>query len=223
MQYRYARIYRGRIRAVITDLAGTTVDFGSCAPAGAFAELFARQGVTVTPEQARGPMGLHKRDHIAALATLPGVSAQWEQQHGSPCGEEDIDAIYEAFIPLQVACLPKFADLIPGVLDTVKALREQDIAVAATTGYNREMLTTVLDGARSQGFEPDAAVCAEDVPAGRPAPWMNHRAMEALGVFPREGVIAIGDTLPDIEAGLNAGVWTVGVTATGNKIGRAHV
>jgi phosphonoacetaldehyde hydrolase len=29
----------------------------------------------------------------------------------------------------------------------------------------------------------------------------------------------VGDTIADIEAGLNAGVWTVGVTKTGNLMG----
>ena len=219
MKYRYARIYRGRIRAVVTDLAGTTVDFGSCAPAGAFVELLAQNGVTVTPEQARGPMGLHKRDHIRALAALPEVASQWEAKHGASCGESDIDTMYEAFIPLQVACLPGFADLIPGVLEAVGRLREMDVCIAATTGYNRKMLETVLAGARKQDFVPEAAVCAEDVQGGRPAPWMIYRAMEVLGVYPRESVVSIGDTIPDVESALNAGVWSVGVTATGNMLG----
>lgn len=219
MRYRYARIYRGQVRAVITDLAGTTVDFGSCAPAGVFVEVFAKAGVTVTPAQARGPMGLQKRDHIARLAALPEVAAQWESAHGKPCGEDDIDALYADFIPMQVDCLAKHNDIIPGVIEATAALREMGVRVAATTGYNRQMLETVLEGAEAGGFVPDAAVCAEDVAAGRPAPWMNFRAMELLGVYPPQSVVAIGDTIPDIEAGLNAGVWTVGVTATGNMLG----
>jgi len=214
-----ARSYRGPVRAVVTDLAGTVIDFGSCAPAGAFVELFARSRVTVTPAQARGPMGLHKRDHIATLAALPEVAAQWEAAHGAPCGEADIDALYATFIPLQVACLADHGDLIPGVVEAVAALREKDIRIAATTGYNREMLETVLACAEKQGFVPDAAVCAEDVAGGRPAPWMNFRAMEQLGVFPPASVVAIGDTIPDIASAVNAGVWAVGVTETGNMLG----
>ena len=58
----------GGIRLVVADLAGTTIDFGSSAPAGVFVALFARHGVTVTDAEARGPMGTAKRDHIAALA-----------------------------------------------------------------------------------------------------------------------------------------------------------
>ena len=40
-----------------------------------------------------------------------------------------------------------------------------------------------------------------------------------LGVYPPEAVVKIGDTLPDIDEGLNAGAWAVGVTLTGNEIG----
>ena len=46
-----------QIRLVAFDLAGTTIDFGSRAPAGVFVELFARHGVTVSEAEVRGPMG----------------------------------------------------------------------------------------------------------------------------------------------------------------------
>jgi|TARA_B100000809_G_scaffold238454_1_gene259236 phosphonoacetaldehyde hydrolase len=34
-----------------------------------------------------------------------------------------------------------------------------------------------------------------------------------------ESIVKIGDTLPDIEEGLNAGMWTIGLAKTGNEIG----
>ena len=64
-----------KIAAVILDWAGTAVDHGSLAPVGVFVELFAREGVAVTLEQARGPMGVHKREHIRQVARLPEVTA----------------------------------------------------------------------------------------------------------------------------------------------------
>jgi len=65
------------------------------------------------------------------------------------------------------------------------------------------MLEIVLAGGAKQGFKPDFGCCAEDVPQGRPAPWMIFRSMEALGVFPPAAVLNIGDTLPDVESGHN--------------------
>ena len=182
-------------------------------------ELFARQGVKINQAQARGPMGLHKRDHIAALIGLPEVATQWEEIHGAPSTDQDVDRMYAEFIPLQAEALSNHGDVIPGVVETVESLRSRGVLVGATTGYNREMLNVVLKCSAKNGFVPDAAVCAEDVAAGRPAPWMLFRAMEELCVFPANAVVAVGDTIPDIAAGLNAGVWTVGVLKTGNMLG----
>lgn len=207
------------IRLVVADLAGTTIDFGSTAPAGVFVEVFARHGVTVTTAEARGPMGTAKRDHIAALAALPRVATAWETAHARPFAEADLDRLYAEFIPLQLESLPKYDDLIPGTLEAVAALRARSIAVAVSTGYDAAMTAVVLEAARRQGFVPDAAVCAAEVAAGRPAPWMIFRAMEKTGVWPPAAVVAVGDTLADIEAARHAGVWAVGVTATGNMLG----
>ena len=40
-----------------------------------------------------------------------------------------------------------------------------------------------------------------------------------LQVEPLESIVKIGDTPVDIEEGLRAGVWTIGVARTGNMIG----
>lgn len=212
-------VYNGPIRLVVTDLAGTAVDYGSCAPAGAFAELFECHGVPITSAEARAPMGLQKRDHIVALTETPRIAEAWMAKHGSAPDESLIDNMYQEFVSIQVECLPNFDNVIPGVLETIEAFHARDILVAATTGYNREMLEVVLAGAAKHGFQPDFSCCAEDVPQGRPAPWMIYRSMEALGVFPAAAVVNLGDTLPDVESGYNARTWNVGVTRTGNMLG----
>jgi phosphonoacetaldehyde hydrolase len=215
----YTRRYRGPVKAVVFDLAGTIIDFGSCAPAGAFVELFRRNNVHITLSQAREPMGLHKKDHIRTLLSMSDISEKWLEAHGKAWSEADVEAKYREFIPIQIECLADYGHLIPGTLETEKALRSMGIKIGVTTGYNEEMMKIVLNCAKGQGFSPDAAVCASRVSKGRPAPWMIFRIMEHLNIFPPEAVINIGDTLPDIEAGLNAGVWTIGVVKTGNMIG----
>ena len=77
----------------------------------------------------------------------------------------------------------------------------------------------MAEAARKQGFVPDHCVYTDEVPAGRPAPWMIFRNMEATGVMPPAAVVKVGDTVPDIEEGRNAGCWTIGVTETGSEIG----
>jgi phosphonoacetaldehyde hydrolase len=76
-----------------------------------------------------------------------------------------------------------------------------------------------LNEAARRGYVPDATVCATDVPAGRPEPWMCLRNAEKLGVYPMEACVKIGDTIPDIEEGLNAGMWTIGLAKSGNELG----
>jgi phosphonoacetaldehyde hydrolase len=213
------RTYRGRLKAVILDLAGTVVDYGSCAPALAFVELFARHQIKVTAAQARTPMGLHKKDHIRAMASLPEISEQLEKVLDRAWTEEDIETLYQEFIPLQLEILPRYSELIPGTLETLEFFRDQGMKIGVTTGYNREMLARVLQEAAKQGLRPDAAVCAGDVAGGRPAPWMIYRSLEMLGVYPPDAVVKVGDTIPDVEDGLNAGAWSIGVTKTGNMLG----
>ncbi len=207
------------IQAVIFDWAGTAVDYGCCAPAGVFVEVFARRGVDVTMAEAREPMGLHKRDHIAAVCRMPRVANAWADANGAAPTEADIDALYAEATPLQIECLPRYADPIEGVLDTVDVLRERGIRIGSTTGYNREMLNVLEAEAARRGYRPDAAVSAAEVPKGRPAPFMCWEAARQVEAWPARACVKVGDTVPDIDAGLNAGMWTIGVAMTGNEVG----
>ncbi len=91
--------------------------------------------------------------------------------------------------------------------------------IGSTTGYTREMMDLLQSEAKKRGYEPDSTVCATDVPAGRPEPWMCLMNAQHLGVYPMESIVKIGDTLPDIGEGLNAGMWTIGLAKTGNELG----
>jgi phosphonoacetaldehyde hydrolase len=206
-------------RLVIFDWAGTAVDHGSRAPLIAFVRVFAAQGVEITPEEARGPMGLSKKDHLRALLQLPAVAERWRERHGRDATEDDVDELYRRFMPAQLEVIEEFAGVVPGLLDCVGVLRSRGVAIGATTGYFGEAAEHVYRCAAEQGYRPDHCVCAEEVPAGRPAPWMVFRAMEALGVFPPAAVVKVGDTVPDICEGLSAGAWSVGVVRSSSDVG----
>ena len=207
------------IKLVVFDLGGTVVDHGCLAPVVAITEVFAAFGVAVSHEEARGPMGLHKRDHIRELLRLPGVTERWHEQHSRPSSETDVAQMYEALVPRQKEVALHYTELVPGVLDCLVWLRDNDISIAATTGYPRSVARPILAAARDQGFQVDASICADEVPAGRPAPWMIFRSMESLGIFPPTSVVKVGDTVPDMQAATNAGVWAIGVTEAGSEFG----
>ncbi len=208
-----------RFKAVLFDWAGTTVDYGSCAPARVFVEVFRRRGVAITEAEARGPMGRAKREHIAAIANLPRVAELWRDEFGHLPTDADVQAMYDDFLPLQKATLANNSDVIPGIPEAVAECRRRGLKIGSSTGYTRELMEVVAPLAARGGYSPDAIVCSDDVTAGRPAPWMNFRAAELLGVYPMSSVLVVDDTPIGIAAGLNAGATTVAITQTGNALG----
>jgi phosphonoacetaldehyde hydrolase len=105
-----------RIQLVIFDWAGTTIDHGSLAPLAPFIRAFGDRGVLITKEEARAPMGLHKKDHIRALLELPAVAERWRAQHGRSATHDDAEDLYARFMPFQLEVIDEFALLVPGLL-----------------------------------------------------------------------------------------------------------
>lgn len=217
-QFTYRREYRGPIQAVILDWAGTTQDFGVFAPAVVFVDVFEQWGVPITMAEARAPMGLFKLDHIREITRMPAVAARWREAKGRDVTEADVRAMFADFAPLQVAAMAKYAELIPGAREAVDEMKRRGYKIGSTTGFMREAADVALREAARQGYVPDSTVCADEVPAGRPAPWMVLRNLENLGVYPPCSAVKIGDTKIDIDEGLNAGCWTIGLSAAGNYI-----
>jgi phosphonoacetaldehyde hydrolase len=208
-----------KLRAVILDWAGTVVDYGSRAPVAALQSVFTPAGVPVTVAEARESMGIAKKAHIRAILEIARVREAWIAKYGAAPSEADVDRLYAAFIPNQMQVLTGYSGLIPGVGDAVRRMRARGLKIGTTTGYNRAMLDYLLERAAPQGFMPDCALCPDDVGAGRPLPWMCFLAAIRLEVYPMAALVKIGDTPADIEEGRNAGMWTIGVTRTGNEIG----
>ncbi len=148
------------VKAVIFDWAGTVVDYGSLAPMGAFVETFAEFGVEISIEEARGPMGMAKRPHIASLAAMPRIAEGWTRKHGRAPTDGDIDALYDVFVPKSVAVAAHYADVIPGAAEVVSALRAEGVQIGSSTGYTREIMAKIAPRAAEQGFQPDSLVCA---------------------------------------------------------------
>ena len=212
-----------KIRAVVFDWAGTTVDFGCFAPLRVFVDVFSRHGINLTLEEARGPMGMAKRDHVRALLFLPRVAAQWTALCGRAPNEDDVDSLYGEFEPALMRTLCQHADVLDGVLDACAWLREQGIKIGSTTGYTAEMMRVVAAEAARQGYAPDALVTSEDVGSGRPQPFMLLENLRLLNVYPPRAVVKVGDTVADIQEGVNAGAWSVGVVVGSSVMGLTRV
>lgn len=219
MHYRYTRRYTGPLQGIVLDWSGTTVDYGCFAPAVVFVELFRDFGVPISIGEARGPMGTYKRDHIRQLLYAPAITERWQAAHGRLPTDADVQAMFEAFTPRQIQTIADYADLIPGVKETIDTCRQRGLKIGSCTGYTHAMMEPLLPEVTKRGYQPDALVCPDDVAAGRPAPWMCFQNAMLLNIYPMEALVKIGDTEVDIIEGLNAGMWTIGLAKTGNELG----
>ncbi len=250
----------GQLKLVILDWAGTIMDYGCFAPAVAFVEAVRRYSAShgsdfsLKIEEARVPMGLKKDVHIKEFLGLgerynehplvKEVVARWEKHFGTPPKEKDAAEVFTHFIPAQMEVLAKYAEMIPGALETVADLRKRGIKIGSTTGYmghdddpDKDMMGLLLKEAEKRGYIPDVSVCATGhvavrdwstnswkydkvyLPEARPAPWMCQENARRLNVYPANTCLKVDDTVDGVAEGVNAGMWTIGLIKTGSDMG----
>lgn len=208
------------IEGIILDWAGTTVDFGCMAPVNVFVEIFHDAGVEVTIEEARKPMGMLKIDHIRTMLQMPRIEQLWQEVHGSPFTEQDVEALYVKFEKSLMKTLATFTDPIDHVVEAVTQLRSKGLKIGSTTGYTQMMMDVVVPNAKAKGYSPDFYITPDATNSlGRPYPYMIYRNMEQLQLQSVQQVVKIGDTVSDINEALNAGVWAVGVVIGSSEMG----
>jgi len=207
------------VRAVFFDISGTVLDFGCRGPVAAFVELFTRHGVTISAEEARRPMGTHKRDHLWTMLAEPAIGARWETANQSRPTQELLDRLCAEFAPLQAEVLKNHCDIIRGVPQVATELRERGIKIASTTGFESCMIKNLISLAAKSGYSPDLWICPDHVGKGRPAPWMIFHAARELDVYPPRTFVKVGDTPADVAEGHAAGAWVVAVVRSGNEVG----
>ena len=207
-----------KIECIILDWAGTAVDYGCFAPVAAFIESFNEIGVPVTAAETRAYMGLTKIEEIRALFNIDRVKVAFREKFGRDYTDEDVQARYVAFQRVLFDTLENYSEPIPGVVDTVEALRKAGIKIGSTTGYTDKMMDIVIPAAEKAGYKVDNCVTSDHLPAGRPYPYMVYRNMIDLAVPSVDCVLKYGDTIADIKEGVNAKVWTVGVVMGSNEL-----
>lgn len=208
------------LQALIFDWAGTLVDFGSLAPTQIFVDAFKSFDINISLQQARGPMGLSKWQHIRTLLDDPSIAAQWQGATGRAPTDSDVDALYARFMPMQIAKVGQYSQAIDGAAATLAWARERGLKIGSCSGYPREVLDVLLPLAAQEGIAPDHVVAGDELAAGgRPGPFMALANVLALAIGDVAAVIKVDDTVPGIEEGLRAGMWSVGVSVSGNEVG----
>ena len=215
--YVYHRQYRGQVKALVLDWSGTVADAYVIAPAVVFVEVFKNQGVEISMEEARGPMGLRKDLHIKALTEVPEIRDRWRMVHDRHPTQDDVDRMFADFVPAQLDCLPTYTTLLPGIAEVVQRLQARGIKIGSSTGFTRPMVDILEAAAKKQGYVPDASVAGDEVIHGaRPKPFMVYRNLDLMDVHPIQSVIKVDDTVSGVGEALEAGCWGVGVARYSN-------
>ena len=211
--------FRGPVTTVIFDWAGTVLDFGCIAPVAAFREAFAADGVAITEAEARAPMGAAKREHLEMILAQSAGAERWQASKGGVSTQSDVDRLYAAFLRIDEVNCARYSALIPGALDTIAALRGRNIAIGSTTGYPRSVMNGLMPLAKAQGYAPDHCVTVSDVKHGRPYPDMVLDNAIALGAPDMRACVVMDDSPTGLVSARAAGMWAVGIIASGNEIG----
>ncbi len=198
------------ISLAVLDIAGTLMeDTGTLVRA--FSQAFQRSGIPASVAEIERWRGAAKRDVIRHF-----VSGQPDGE-SSPQMEDRVEEIYSLFRSLlEDNYRSGPIGSIAGAEDAMAWLKSRDIMVATTTGFYREVRDLVLQRLGWDGPFFHCNVCSDDVPKGRPAPYMIFQCMSRLKVFDVNRVIVVGDTPLDMQAGCNAGCRGVIGVLTGS-------
>jgi phosphonatase-like hydrolase len=187
---------------VVTDLMGTTLrDDGAVLPA--YHAAFAECAIPFTEEELAAKRGAHKLSLFTEFAVRRYPADDAAKRAAAALG------IFEKHLRHFLAT--GGGTPIEGAEEAVSRLRQAGIKVALTSGFDRGLIADIVKHC-GWGELFDAVVYPDEVPAGRPAPYLIFQAMQKTRVEPVKRVAAIGDTVLDLQAGTNAGAgWVIGV------------
>ena len=100
--------------------------------------------------------------------------------------------------------------LIPGILETLKALKKMKLKLALFTVNSKKSANYILETFRLKDFF-DAVVTRDSVPIVKPNPVHLETALKKLKVPPTQTIV-VGDSIMDIKSAQQLGATAVAVT-----------
>ncbi len=190
---------------VVFDMAGTTVN-ENMVVYKTLQKAINEAGFDFTMEQVLSEgAGKEKKD---AIKSILRVYAQKEETKLT-------DSIYQNFILLLEKAY-NTQDILPqdNAEELFRALKQRNILIVLNTGYNEKTAQSLIKKIGwKKGVEFDGLVTATDVKKSRPCPDMIWLAMKLFGINDAHEVVKVGDSIIDIEEGINAGcILNVGIT-----------
>lgn len=193
------------------DMAGTTVQDNDevlfC-----FAKACKEQNLTVEDKRLNGLMGVSKLEVFQIL---------WREALGERILHQELVAKANQSFLAFCKILEGYYQSHPvvpteGTLEVFQWLRDRNIKVALNTGFYRFVTNIILNklgwlaGLNPQyiggvGSIIDFSITSDEVPMGRPEPFMIQKAMVVFGIDDPKKVVKIGDTPVDLAEGRKAG------------------
>jgi len=195
------------IKLVVFDIAGTTLHDESNV-ALVLQQAIKTAGVTVSIDEVNEVMGYAKPFAIRYL-----LEQKQDQRFKDPVFIDQLHGQFVQEMKNHYTHSPAVREKA-GTTAVLKALKEKGMKVALDTGFDRGITNVILErvGWLNNGII-DAVVTSDEVPKGRPYPYMIYRIMEQLGIPSITDVAKVGDTISDLEEGTNAGCrYVIGVT-----------
>lgn len=190
------------IEMVVFDMAGTTVWDGDNAVAASVRDAVGAAGVRVELTDVDPVMGMPKPLAIRTLLA---------EKRGENPSDDEVAAVHLDFQSRIVAhykTSPSVREM-DGATEVFNALRNRGIRVTLDTGFDRLILDTIVERLGWEGVIDDS-ISSDEVERGRPAPDMITELMERAGATDPAVVAKIGDSVSDLEQGLNAGCGLIG-------------
>ncbi|KJH70523.1 beta-phosphoglucomutase [Aliterella atlantica] len=195
------------IKGVIFDLDGVITDTSEH-HYRAWQQLADEEGIAFNRQANESMRGLARRDSLLHLLGDRQVTeAQIQEMMMRKNG------YYEQFIQTLTA-----DDLLPGVLPLLDELQATGIKIAIGSSSKNAQLVTKLLGISER---LDAISDGYSVERHKPAPDVFLHAAMQLGLDPADCLV-VEDAAAGVEAGLNAGMWVVGLGPT-ERFTAAHV
>jgi len=179
------------LRAVLWDMDGTLVDSEKLWDI-AIQELYTRHGATLTAQVRDQTVGGSATDVMAIVYADLGLPPDPADM------SRTTDWMHEYVGELFATGLP-WCD---GARELLDELLDAEVPMALVTNTRRDLTEKALNSIGRHFFS--VSVCADEVPAGKPAPDVYLRAAELLGVHPAQ-CLAVEDSVTGAAAAEAAG------------------
>jgi pyrophosphatase PpaX len=191
------------IRTVLFDLDGTLIDSVRLI-LDSYHHTLATHGLPPRTDE----------EWLAGVGTP--LTAQFADWRDDP---ETLKALIATYREYNLTHHDRMVTVYPGIVDVVRALKEDGITTGLVTSKNRAGAVRGLTLAQLEAMM-DVLVCADEVENPKPHPEPVEKAVRLLGADPR-ATVYVGDSVHDMLAGRAAGVRTA--AALWGPFGRSHL